>query len=199
MVLPGPAVAAALAALAGVGVNADAPDPAPTLIVCITAPPDLAVHEARERTDRIFAAIGIALVWQRGHRECPFDGVRMTFSTGTPAAIAPGAFGRSFPYDGTRVDVFYDRIRAAAPPSHLPAVLAHVVAHELVHVAQAVSRHAPEGLMKARWERGELSAMAWRTLPFTPEDVILIRRGLTTRLNRLRARLDANAERPHDR
>jgi hypothetical protein len=80
-----------------------------------------------------------------------------------------------------RFDVFYDRVRAAAPGPRLPSLLAHVLAHEIAHVVQGVHHHASEGLMKAHWVSDDVAGMAWRALPFTTVDVDLLRRGLDER------------------
>jgi hypothetical protein len=186
--LAGPVVAAAFVLVAHGGIDTAVPPAARELTVCLTAPPDREVFEARALATRMFGDIGVLLTWARQPGACPFTGVRMNFWMRTPTALSPGAFGRSFPAEGTRIDVFYDRVRAAAPGARLPSVLGHVLAHELAHLAQAVGRHSPEGVMKARWKARDLAGMAWQPLSFTTDDVALIHMGLATRTVRLQAR-----------
>lgn len=182
------AAAIVLAAHGGVELTATPTVPARQLTVCLTAPTDSVVVAARGLAGRLFADIGVTVRWIDGPG-CPFEGVRVRFWDQTPDVLNPGAFGRSFPVQGTLVDVFYDRVKAAAPGVFLPPVLGHVLAHELGHVAQAESRHAAEGLMKPHWEASDLCNMAWEPLAFAADDADLVHRGLVTRSARLRARL----------
>ena len=50
-----------------------------------------------------------------------------------------------------------------------------------LHILQGVSRHSPTGVMKPRWDRDDYSQMAWRPLPFTEADIVLIRLGMKAR------------------
>ena len=57
-------------------------------------------------------------------------------------------------------------------------ILAHVMVHEITHVLQGVSRHSESGVMKATWTMKEYGEMLPKPLPFTDDDVLLIRLGL---------------------
>jgi hypothetical protein len=81
------------------------------------------------------------------------------------------------PYDRAAIQVFYDRIQYAKAPGR---VLAHVLVHEITHVLQGIARHSSTGIMKASWDRDDFDRMRYTTLPFTEEDIALIRRGLVT-------------------
>jgi hypothetical protein len=48
--------------------------------------------------------------------------------------------------------------------------------------------------MKTRWDDSDLSALAWKPLPFAPEDIFLINCGLAKRAARASARLAADTE-----
>ena len=50
---------------------------------------------------------------------------------------------------------------------------------------EGVSRHSETGVMKARWDVNDFEHMAGKPLPFSPEDIILIGRGLEARESRL--------------
>jgi hypothetical protein len=58
-------------------------------------------------------------------------------------------------------------------------VLGHVLVHEITHILQGIDRHSETGVMKARWTAQDYSKMTWEPLPFTPEDIDLIQRGLS--------------------
>jgi len=60
-------------------------------------------------------------------------------------------------------------------------LLAHVMTHEITHLLQEVAWHSATGVMKAHWNLRDYSEMAWRPLPFTQEDIDLIRCGLRRR------------------
>ncbi|HUF48874.1 MAG TPA: hypothetical protein VMM93_13740, partial [Vicinamibacterales bacterium] len=163
------------------GSGAAAEPAALRLTVCLAPHPDLAVLQARSLATEIFQDVGVTIVWDSRAGACPADGIRALFWHRTPDTLHPGAFGRAVPADGTRIEIFYDRVRVAAPGARLPSLLAHVLAHEIAHVAQAVDHHAPEGLMKAHWVSDDVAGRVWRTLPFTAMDVELLRRGLGER------------------
>jgi hypothetical protein len=60
-------------------------------------------------------------------------------------------------------------------PRRAPAVLGHVLAHEIGHVLQGVARHSDSGLMKGRWSLGEMrDIMRGVLFEFAPYDSELI-------------------------
>jgi hypothetical protein len=74
--------------------------------------------------------------------------------------------------------------------------LAHVLAHEITHILQGVSRHSESGVMKATWDQRDFEKMAWKPLTFTERDVMLIHFGLEARAARkARISLAANSGR----
>jgi hypothetical protein len=104
----------------------------------------------------------------------------------TPANEQPGALAYALPYEGKHIVIFYDRVRTEVEPSRVPALLvpallAHVIAHEIGHILEGVNTHSRSGVMKARWSTDDYLDMAWKPLPFAPEDVFLIHRGLEQR------------------
>jgi hypothetical protein len=58
------------------------------------------------------------------------------------------------------------------------ALLAHVMAHEITHLLEGFAGHSETGVMKARWDAGDLRRMAVKPLLFDVEDVYLIQDGL---------------------
>jgi hypothetical protein len=73
-------------------------------------------------------------------------------------------------------------------PSDLaPALLAHVLVHEITHILQGVDRHSETGVMKARWTTADYVQIRAQPLPFTDWDIDLIQEGLASRGLRLSA------------
>jgi hypothetical protein len=55
------------------------------------------------------------------------------------------------------------------------------MAHEITHVVQGIARHSQAGVMKAYWNVHDIWQMVYKPLPFAPEDIDLIQRGLRPR------------------
>ena len=132
----------------------------------------------------MFAGIGVTLHWKCGSP--PLSGpaaISIEFATDTPATLLPGAFAYALPYEGVHIRIFWDRMKPARSPLDFSPreILAHVMVHEITHVLQGVDRHSAEGIMKARWNDKDRSAMKLRPLRFTPEDVELIYNGMDGR------------------
>ena len=139
---------------------------------------------ARSLVTGMFADIGVGIGWHRPE-SCPAGAIRIGYSTSTAGNLMPGALAFALPYDGTHIVVFYDRVRATVPGQDLfPALLAHVMAHEITHILEGTARHSAQGLMKAHWTPADYCRMRWKSLPFAAEDVELIRRGLEERAAR---------------
>jgi hypothetical protein len=54
-------------------------------------------------------------------------------------------------------------------------ILAHVLTHEITHVLQEIDRHSATGVMKARWDAKDFLDMTFSPLPFTSNDIDLLR------------------------
>jgi hypothetical protein len=104
----------------------------------------------------------------------------MTFDTGLPAQIHPGALGYAAPFGtkGTCIHVLLDRVRHTGSERLDGILLGHVMAHELGHVLEGIDRHSNSGVMKAHWDNQELDEMLIRPLSFSMEDVEWIHKGL---------------------
>ena len=88
-------------------------------------------------------------------------------------------------------DVFYDRVRSFAstialtasfPPLAEPAVLGHVIAHELGHVM--FLSHSSAGIMRARWNANEFWRPGTVELFFTEEESQRLRAELIRRIHK---------------
>jgi hypothetical protein len=128
-------------------------------------------------TGHIINQAGVSIVWhgsvpstwKGGNRMIVIEVVR-----NVPPSYHPGDLGYALVFEGTHISVFYDRIRQVSPSSE-PFILAHVLAHDIVHLLQGVDRHSDRGLMKAHWDWDDFWTMRKSFLPFTSEDIRLIR------------------------
>lgn len=89
------------------------------------------------------------------------------------------AFSRPFAAGAKPVWVEFDHLRRTARKLRglEPALLAHVLVHEIVHVLTGDGGHSPAGMMKAHWNPADCDEMLRRGLPFTPADAVLARAG----------------------
>ena len=134
---------------------------------------------------QMFVTAGVRIVWRLG---LPADlgsgrdrAVVIRMAEDTPANHLPGALAFALPYQGEHITVFYDRVRHTVVAPAIPALLAHVLAHEITHILQGIKRHSDSGVMKAHWDGGDYMAMEKKPLSFTDKDVDLIHRGLAVR------------------
>jgi hypothetical protein len=151
--------------------------------------PEAPVTRARAKaiTAHIFSSIHVRLIWVDHGREptAPQDGtIIVKFSTATPIDFLPRAVGQAFPYQGNRIQVFYDRVRERVLPDMVPTLLGYVLAHEIAHVLEGTDVHSDKGIMKARWEVRDYDRMARELLTFTDADIRLIYDGLDARSKR---------------
>ena len=138
--------------------------------------PTLVVMSAKAQATRMFADIGISIQWRIGapHASLPRTFVIIEMGAYTPKDCYPGALAYAKPYDHNHVKVFYDRISTTVYHDTVPALLAHVLVHEITHILQGFSRHSSVGIMKPR-------VMPWKPLAFTQQDIYFIRMGLSAR------------------
>ena len=141
------------------------------------------IAQAETITTRMFAEIGVVVEWRQSANcnTVPGESLIVQLSTGAPQDQFPGALAYARLADGVHIEVFYDRVSRAVEPRRVPALLAHVLAHEIAHLLEGVGRHSAEGVMKAHWDERDFLEMADKPLPFASEDVELIQRGLMSR------------------
>lgn len=177
-----------MAALTGVAAAANEGTAERNVTVCMegNAHSDVAIR-AQWLASRMFAGIGVTIDWRHGLRGCPSQGIMISLSDGTPASLKPGALAYALPYEGTHIRVFYDRIAQDHDQRLVPALLGHVLVHEITHILQGVCRHSESGIMKAHWGLKEFEQMQGKPLEFADEDINLIYCGLAARA-RARAR-----------
>jgi hypothetical protein len=161
------------------------------------APPALP-NMAKGRAEKMLSVAGISIQWRGGPPKgpLPVNALIIEMVERTPNDLYPGALAFAMPYDRTHIKVFYDRVESSVHPDTVPALLAHVLAHEIAHVLQGISRHSDEGVMKAHWDANDYHVMQSKPLAFTQKDIDLIRLGFAAREQRPSAACQntANAE-----
>jgi hypothetical protein len=174
------AVVVVLAVGTGARASDDALTPKWAVTACLNSGANGSmVYRGQAIAAEILKNAGIRLDWRRDERTCAHgQGIVVTVSLETPPNQHAGALAYALPFDSTRVVLFYDRVLSAASPALAPRLLGHVLAHEIVHILQGVDAHSASGIMKPHWYKRDYEAMRRAPLPFTPEDLALIDRGL---------------------
>ncbi len=171
-----------------VGMTASAGNPGETITVYLDNTgivPSQSLYRAKALASEMFASAGVRIQFRTGlPAEVPSRHDRILvvrLSNRTAENTQPGAFAFALPYEGVHITVFCDRVEQVGGGSLMPAVLAHVLVHEITHILQGISRHSESGVMKAHWVGADYSLMAQKPFPFTAEDKDLIRAGLQAR------------------
>jgi hypothetical protein len=70
---------------------------------------------------------------------------------------------------GCYANLFYDRVAELHARSHmsLASILGHVAAHEIGHLLLGTNSHTESGIMRARWQSGELGSVGKGALFFS--------------------------------
>ena len=110
------------------------------------------IKRAKFLATKILANAGVRLEWSN-HAE---GEIRIEMVAGV-ARFHPGALAYAAPFtkSGIRVRVFYDRVLETRRGIAAAEVLAHVFAHEIVHILAGTDGHSISGLMKAEWGKSD--------------------------------------------
>lgn len=180
LIIPGMLV---LIGTSAVGKEGTAALPPITVRMCVHSPmPGSAIYLAKAIAGRMFAEAGLRLNWWTPRQDLDPAGevITIDLTSNTPETFHPGALGYALPFEGVHIRVFYDRVaKLADGRTRLPALLAHVLVHEITHILEGINRHSGEGIMKAHWTLQDLHEMARKPLPFEPCDLELIHLGLS--------------------
>ena len=159
-------------------------NPTQSVTVCLSGAREKYVSASTKMASEIFATAGVEIDW-RDAGDCPSSSnvIKVTFSFYVRADYRPGALAYALPFEGTTINIFYNRIANRAP-GWTPQLLAYVLVHELTHILQGATHHSGEGIMKALWSNEEFNAMRTKSLGFAAEDVQMIDLGFQARVRR---------------
>ena len=158
------------------------------VMVCVDPSADgPQIRSAEVLASRLFARIGVTIDWRK-LRSCPAseNALQVSLSYHTPPDQRPGALAYALPYERSHIVLFYDRIQKS-DPDLVKQRLAYVLAHEITHMLEGITRHSKTGIMKAQWDREDRFEIGVGHLEFAPEDVDLIYRGLDARASTITA------------
>jgi hypothetical protein len=143
-------------------------------------PADL--KRAADKAAALLAPAGVRIEWRHGR---PKSGdpdslrpVQIHIVSDMPEEHNPEALAFAQAFEGVHVTVLYNRVLKSKPPY---LVLGYVLAHEITHLLEGISRHSEAGVMKAHWGCVEYYAMRRGTFVLSNEDIHLIRQGIETR------------------
>jgi hypothetical protein len=150
---------------------------------------DIAVlAKAKKVAADILHPAEVDLLWKFGGlpRTVDAETLQIEFLEDAPPRFAANAMAYATPYrqGGTCIHVFYHRVEHICSRQITPALLGHVMAHEITHVLQGIACHSVSGVMKASWDSADYDIMAVGSLPFTAEDIHLIRDHWVSRITR---------------
>jgi hypothetical protein len=122
------------------------------------------------------------LQWHYGRRaaaQARDHSIGILFVKAAPYEVRQGTtLAAARPYDkGTTIRVFQDRIALELAPLQRygrERMLRHILAHEIVHVLEGISRHSETGLMKANWTSQDIREITGAGLHPAPEDRSLL-------------------------
>jgi len=92
------------------------------------------------------------------------------------------AYATPYSKSGTCIHVLLDRVAIGRNPYFETVLLSHVLAHEITHVLEQITRHSPDGIMKVNWDSRDKKLMQSHPLPFAAIDVELIHAGIAKRI-----------------
>jgi len=178
------------------GLRAQSPDCTVNVYVESGPMPVGMLSDAKVKATQMFRGIGLNVPMRNGipsHE--PGDGcgapivVKLENLSGYRGGSDALAYAEPYKRSGTCIHVFIDRLmlRLDHDAFFSNALLAHVMVHEITHVLEGFQRHSDEGVRKAAWSEHDYESMKRHALPFTPDDVDLIRRGLAKRVARATA------------
>jgi hypothetical protein len=109
-----------------------------------------------------------------------------------PKIVGSDAFGLALPgtssEPSTHAYLYYHRAEQTATESHrtarpvsLPALMAHVIVHEVGHLVLGPNMHSPRGIMRARWEARDLREMEIGAVGFPSDQAKTLRARLEER------------------
>ena len=157
-----------------------------------------ALHQAEDKASRVLRDASVEVIWLN----CPQDFQREAFlgrcseasfpahlhlrivrsSRGLKASVVGISF-LAADGKGCYADLFYEPVHQLQEESHITpsVVLGHAMAHELGHLLLGTNSHSPIGLMRAHWDREDLTNASKGNLRLSREQSLTIRTRLAQR------------------
>jgi hypothetical protein len=151
--------------------------------------PERTLRRAEGLASAMFASLDVQIDWRIGRPN--HDAITVSISKNSPSDDHPGALAFALPYEGVHIMIFYDRIQKTYAPDVAPALLAHVLVHEIAHILEGIERHSETGIMRAHWTEAEIAQMPLKPLSFAAYDVSLIQSAITVRAQNAAMRIGA--------
>lgn len=143
--------------------------------------PAATLQEAETIAARIFEESGIHVVWLNCSPGNPMTGAvckiavserNLQVRVGRHSLnLQPSVLGISYLVSdgGNQADVFYESIESLRGdgPTQPAIILGHVISHEIGHLLLGTNSHSPSGIMRAHWDREQLSLAVAGLLTFT--------------------------------
>jgi hypothetical protein len=138
------------------------------------------VADARQEVIRIYAQIGVRVIWAAHTTGSPKDPLIIIISPITGQLVGPTSLGlavRGTNSSGRLAYVFYDRVQPLARKHQMreASLLGVVIAHEIGHLLLPYGSHSPSGLMQGEWDDRQFLLARARLLRFTAQQAELIR------------------------
>ena len=176
-------IAAALTIELGLGRPVAASDGMPSVFLYLANEAGVSsdiVGDARREVIRIYAQIGVRVIWAEHVTGNPKDPLVIIISPITGQWVGPMSLGlavRGPDFSGRLAYVFYDRVQPLARKHQMrdSSLLGVVIAHEIGHLLLPYGSHSSNGLMRGEWDTRQLSLAGARLLRFTAQQAKLIR------------------------
>jgi hypothetical protein len=177
-------IGAALTIELGLGRPVAASDAMPSVLLYLANEAGVSsdiVGDARQEVIRIYAQIGVRVIWAEPATGSPKDRLVIIIPPITGQWVGPtGAFGlavRGANSSGCLAYVFYDRVQPLAKKHQMSdaSLLGAAIAHEIGHLLLPDGSHSPSGLMQGKWDNRQFSLARARLLRFTAQQAELIR------------------------
>jgi hypothetical protein len=176
-------IGAALAIELGLGRPVAASDGMPSVLLYLaneaSVSPDI-VRDARQEVIRIYARIGVRVIWAEHVTGSPKVPLVIIIPQITGQWVGPTSLGlavRGANSSGRVAYVFYDRVLPLATKHQMSdaSLLGVVIAHEIGHLLLPYGSHSPSGLMRGDWDNQQFLLARSRRLRFTAQQAELIR------------------------
>ncbi len=169
---------------------------------------DAVLRKAKKEAGLIFEELGISTEWL----DCPLTSDQLPDSPVCQqigfAILSLRIFPRLEPIQGgfrktnmgvalveeqgrVYASIFYQRVMDVAESGRVPTgkVLGHAIAHEIGHLLLGSNSHSMAGLMKARWNDGDLKLADMGRLHFSPKEGSVMRADVVNRNSEARNQL----------